>query len=278
MGHKNAYTESMQIDEFTTLIWDFWRSNKRSLPWRETQDPYKILVSEIMLQQTQVDRVIPKYSSWIEQFPDIPTLAVSPLSEVLSAWQGLGYNRRGLYLKNTAEKITTELGGIFPQDERQLRSLPGIGPYTAGAIRAFAWNKPVILIETNIRTVFIHHFFTDKERVHDREILSYIEETLPQETPREWYWALMDYGTHLKRTLPNPSRKSKHHLTQSRFKGSNREIRSKILKFVLTEGQVDKKSILKNVKSKKWGVEDNIEILIREGFLTKRNDIYSVGS
>ncbi|MEX0935019.1 MAG: A/G-specific adenine glycosylase [Candidatus Paceibacterota bacterium] len=268
----------MQIDEFHNLIWDFYRSNKRSLPWRETKDSYKILVSEVMLQQTQVDRVIPKYLSWIETFSDTTKLASASLKEVLNEWKGLGYNRRGLYLKQAAEKIVSEYDGAFPQDERSLRSLPGVGPYTAGAIQAFAWNKPVIFIETNIRTVFIHHFFSKKEKVHDKDILEYIEKTLPKKRAREWYWALMDYGAHLKQTLPNPSRRSKHHVIQEGFKGSNREVRSRILSFVLENGPVKREGILQQIQSRKWSVEDNIDTLTNEGLIKKSEGLYSVES
>lgn len=267
----------MQIGDFQALIWDFWGSNKRSLPWRETRDPYKILVSEIMLQQTQVDRVIPKYSSWIGRFPGFESLADAPLKEVLGEWQGLGYNRRGLHLKQASQIIVSEFEAKLPQNTKDLLSLPGIGPYTARAVQAFAWNKPSIFIETNIRTVYLHHFFPKEEKVHDRELLPYIEKSLPQERAREWYWALMDYGAYLKKELPNPSRNSRHHTKQSPFKGSNREVRSKILKFVLQHEPVRKDEVLKHIRSEKWNVENNITSLTNEGFLTDNKGIYSIG-
>src|SRR3989344_4074839 len=161
----------MNIKQFQKTIWDYYKTNKRYLPWRKTRDPYKILVSEMMLQQTQVSRVLPKYKSFSKKFPTVKVLAKAKLKEVLTEWQGLGYNRRAVFLKQCAEKIEKDFKGKFPKDFKALRTLPGIGPATAGDIMVFAWNIPMIVIETNIRSVFIHFFFKNQKKVHDKAIL-----------------------------------------------------------------------------------------------------------
>lgn len=226
----------MTPSKFKKTIWDFYVENKRDLPWRKTRDPYNILVSEIMLQQTQVSRAETKYVSFLKKFPTTRALAAAQLSDVLVEWQGLGYNRRAIYLKKCAEKIEADFGGKFPKDFATLCEFPGIGPATAGDIMAFAWNKPVAVIETNIRSVFIHFFFADRiagEKIHDKEILPLIEKTLDRENPREWYWALFDYGAYLKKTQKNPSRRSAHHVNQTRFEGSYRQKRAEVLRVFL---------------------------------------------
>lgn len=184
-----------------------------------------------MLQQTQVERVIPKYHAFMTQFPTVEALATAPLKDVLIAWQGLGYNRRAKFLQQSAKAVIDQ-GGNFPQEYQQLLQLPGIGPYTASAITAFAYNKPIRMIETNIRTAFIYHFFPDKEYVSDQELLPLIDQALPPDQPRIWYSALMDYGSVLKRLLPNPSRKSKHYKKQPSFVGSLRQTRGEILRLL----------------------------------------------
>jgi A/G-specific adenine glycosylase len=184
-----------------------------------------------MLQQTQVSRVLEKYPQFLKAFPTVEALANVQLSEVLKVWQGMGYNRRGLALKKMAEKVTTEFSGKIPRERHELESLPGVGPYTAGAVRAFAFDEPEIFIETNIRRIFIHHFFKNKEGISDREIYPLVEATLDRDRPREWYWALMDYGSHLpKIARKNPNTQSKHYMKQSTFKGSLRELRGKIIR------------------------------------------------
>jgi A/G-specific adenine glycosylase len=186
-----------------------------------------------MLQQTQVDRVIPFYTAFLKKFPTIKKLAYAPRKDVLRMWQGLGYNRRAKMLHDTAHIVCTHHNGRLPKSYEQLIALPGVGDYTAKAIRTFAYNEPEVMIETNIRAVFLHHFFPDEERVPDTQLLPYIADALKTEDPRVWYAALMDYGTHLKKHYVNPSRKSKHHTRQKPFKGSDREIRGAILRAVL---------------------------------------------
>ncbi len=212
-------------------VWQHYKAHGRhDLPWRLTTDPYAVLVSEVMLQQTQVSRVIPKYESFLESFPTVEVLAAAPLSAVLRLWQGLGYNRRAKLLQKTAQAVVAEFAGQFPRDEATLRRLPGIGPYTAAAVLAFAYNEPVVLIETNVRTVFLHHCFPSIEQVSDSALLPLIAQALPRGRAREWYWALMDYGSHLKTQHGNANRRSRSYTKQSRFVGSNRQVRGAIVR------------------------------------------------
>ncbi len=217
------------LASFVRRVWEHYREQGRDLPWRRTDDPYAVLVSEVMLQQTQVIRVVPKYAEFLEAFPTVETLGTAPLDELLRVWSGLGYNRRALNLKRAAETIVAEHGGRVPDTLEGLTALPGIGHATAAQVLAFAFDLGVPFIETNIRSVFLHEFFGDAEDVPDAAILPLVEATLPAEGAREWFWALMDYGTHLKATLPNPSRRSRHHVQQGRFEGSNRQLRGRLL-------------------------------------------------
>ena len=233
----------MHLKDFQLQIWEYYAAYGRyDLPWRQPDhngvfDPYAIMVSEIMLQQTQVQRVIPKFEAFMTQFPTVSALACAPLADVLIAWSGLGYNRRAKFLWQAAQYVTSELQGEFPQQQAELVKLPGVGSNTAGAIISYAFDQPVPFLETNIRTVFIHHFFTSQDGVSDTSILSLAEDAIQavasQEiadfTPRTWYWALMDYGTYLKQTVGNVSRRSKMYAKQSAFNGSRRQVRGAIL-------------------------------------------------
>jgi A/G-specific adenine glycosylase len=173
----------MTPKRFQEKVWDFYRqSGRHSLPWRKTHDPYKILVSEMMLQQTQVDRVIPKYEAFLKRFPKVLDLAAAPLSDVLALWSGLGYNRRALFLKRIADVVTAEMKGKFPKDAESLRALPGVGPYTAAAVSTFAYNQSNVFIETNIRAAYLHEFFPDMQGVSDAQILPLITKTVDIES------------------------------------------------------------------------------------------------
>ena len=205
---------------------------RRELPWRKTRDPYRILVSEVMLQQTQVVRVIPLYAAFIRRYPTARKLAAAPLREVLVAWQGLGYNRRAKMLHAAAKRIA-EQG--MPHEVRGLESLPGVGPYTARAVAAFAYDQDVIVVETNIRTAILHHFFPKRKKVSDKEIERVLAKLLPEGGARDWYSALMDYGAHLKRSGVSHNARSLHYAKQPRFTGSLREARGAILR-VLAQG------------------------------------------
>ncbi|MCA9364263.1 A/G-specific adenine glycosylase [Candidatus Kaiserbacteria bacterium] len=261
---------------FVRTVWQYYkREGRHTLPWRRTKNPYRILVSELMLQQTQVDRVVPKYRSFIRQFPTIRTLAAASLGEVLRVWQGLGYNRRAKYLHACAQAMVHEWGGVLPKNQSALETLPGIGPYTAGAVMVFAHNTPVVMIETNIRTVFLHHFFTDAVGVPDSEITYYIERTLDREKPREWYAALMDYGTYLKKAYPNPSRKSKHHTIQSKFQNSDRQIRGAILR-ALTDTPQSRGALSTRLEFEDARIAAQLAQLVHEGMVTRTGGRYQL--
>lgn len=218
----------------------YWRRHGRhELPWRQTDDPYAIVVSEVMLQQTQVPRVIEKYTAFLKAFPTFRTLsAVSPRA-VLQVWQGLGYNRRALMLQRCAQAVMRDHGGKLPREYETLKTLPGIGPYTAGAIMAFALNLPHPMIETNIRRVYLHHYFPGKKKVSDARILPIVTRTLDTKNPRRWYSALMDYGSYLATQVDNPNRRSKQYARQSTFEGSMRQLRGRVLAVLLRGGTRD---------------------------------------
>lgn len=263
---------AVKITAFQKKILTFYKNSGRDLPWRRTHDPYHILVSEFMLQQTQAVRVIPKYEKFIKKFRTVEILARSNTKDILTLWQGLGYNRRALYLKRAAEIIVNEYKGIVPRNAEELEQLPGIGPYTARAIVVFAYDAREIVIETNIRSIFIHEFFKDKERIRDEEIVTLIEKTLPSNDFRKWYAALMDYGSLLKQTIGNPSRKSKTYIRQKPFSGSNRQVRGQILRLLL-ENPISSKDLALRIGKDKLILADT---LVQEGFANKKNGRYSL--
>lgn len=226
----------MNVNEFQQLIRLKGHELYRDMPWRQDTRPYYILVSELMLQQTQVSRVIPKFEQFIAAFPDTAALARASLADVLTFWQGLGYNRRAKFLHLSAQRVMDEYGGVFPESEKALCTLPGVGKNTAGALRAYAFNQPALFVETNVRTVYIYHLFPDQDTVSDDEVLSALRETIDQENPREWYWALMDYGSHLKSQGVRTNARSAHYTKQSPLEGSVRQVRGRILKQLTSTG------------------------------------------
>lgn len=226
---------TQQDQYFTEQVWDYYhRHGRHDLPWRQNTDTanyaYFVLVSEIMLQQTQVSRVIPAFQAWIARFPDITSVAQATRADCIMQWSGLGYNRRAKYLHDSCSILTANYGGIIPRSTEQLTALPGIGSNTAGAIVAYSYNMPTTYIETNIRTVYLYHYFSDELiPVADSQLVPIIKRTVDKEHPREWYWALMDYGSHLKKTVGNISKNSKHYAKQSKFEGSLRQLRGKVV-------------------------------------------------
>jgi A/G-specific adenine glycosylase len=261
---------------FQQFIWNFYAHNKREFAWRNNADPYSIVVSEIMLQQTQTHRVILKYEQFIDLFPTFACLAQVTLAQVLAAWQGLGYNRRAKFLHQIAQKVVSEFGGLLPEDPSVLQTFPGIGKATAASIAAFAFNKPTVFIETNIRAVFIHSFFQDRIDVHDNELFPLIAATVDQHNPREWYYALMDYGVYLKKLNPNPSRKSKHHVVQSKFEGSDRQIRGMIVRTVLEHGSLHKDNLLGLINKEAERVAMILDQLQQEQLIIIENDLIRI--
>jgi A/G-specific adenine glycosylase len=268
--------DSSTIRSFRKKVLAHYRTDGRDLPWRTTTDPYRILVSEIMLQQTQVERVIDKYRAFLAVFPDFSTLATAPLPELLRLWQGMGYNRRALSLRALAQQVVTGHNGSLPANRDTLITLPGIGPYTSGAIMAFAFNMPVVFMDTNIRRVFIHEFFQDSENIHDNELLPLVEQTLDVRNLRNWYNALMDYGATLKRTQANPNKRSAHYARQSPFENSNRQVRGRILKAILNEAPLTVIGIAEATGMERGRVVRNLGDLEKEGFIMKKGRRYSV--
>lgn len=260
------------------MINGYYRRHGRDLPWRKTTDPYGVFVSEVMLQQTQVSRVIPKYVDFMGRFPRVERLARAPLEDILGAWQGLGYNRRALALKRAAEQIMDRHDGLVPDDEASLEDLPGIGTATARSIQAFAFNRPVIFIETNIRAVFLHYFFKGREKVSDAELEPVIEATLDRENPRRWYNGLMDYGTCLKKTHPNPARASAHHTVQAPFQGSLRQVRGAILRLLLDTGAVAEGDLPGLIGFAESRVREALSHLERDGLILKNATMVSIDS
>jgi A/G-specific adenine glycosylase len=266
----------VDLEGFRRIIRRYYRINGRKLPWRETQDSYRILVSEIMLQQTQVERVLKKYPPFIESFPDFETLAAAPLSRILSIWQGMGYNRRALQLKRCAERVVETHGGKLPESPEALRRLPGVGKATAGSITAFAFERPAVFIETNIRRVFLHFFFPGRDGVSDAEILPLVERALDRRDPRSWYYALMDYGVMLKKEYGNANVRSRHYKKQPAFEGSNRQIRGEILKLLVAEPRLPEAEILKRVGGNSGRARTALACLAREGLVAFRRGTFSL--
>ena len=244
-GEGNWYTEGVEnvtIERFGEFIMEKGRELYRDMPWRRDTRPYYILVSELMLQQTQVERVIPKFENFVEKFPSETDLAKATVADVLMLWQGLGYNRRAKYLLNAAQYIHHKSGGTFPEERQDLLKLPGVGPNTAGAILAYAYNQPAIFIETNVRTVYIHHFFGATEEVTDALITELLEHTIDINNARRFYWALMDYGSWLKRSGVRNVGQSRHYTKQSALHGSLRQMRGRIIT-ALSSGQLAPRSL-----------------------------------
>lgn len=303
-----------ELRAFVEFVAKKGRELYRDLPWRRTYDPYAIWISEVMLQQTQVSRVDGRWQRWLERFPTVDALAAAAPSDVLEEWQGLGYNRRALSVHRAAQAIS-EAGGVFPQDPKELVKLPGIGPATAAGIRAFAFNLHGVYLETNVRTVFLHELYPQAEGVPDSELVPLVELTCPASvedavdadsaagadaavdtatetdetelTPRSWYYALLDYGAYLKKTIPNPSRRSKSHVKQSRFEGSHRQKRAELLRVLLAhkdEGGAEFETLHQElcqieVSAGRETLDEQVtlgllEELAKEGFCQKNNEYW----
>lgn len=268
-----------QIKKFQTKIWKYYQTNGRNFVWRQKITPYFVVVSEIMLQQTQTKRVAEKFPEFIKKFPNFKILANASTAEVIQAWQGLGYNRRALFLRELAKKVVNEYNGKLPNNPEELVKLPGVGKNTTGSIAAFAFNTPTIFIETNIRSVFLHEFFPDQTEVSDTELLPLIEASVSKDNPREWYYALMDYGVALKRANKNPSRASKHHTKQSKFIGSKRQIRGEILRR-LTQGPLSLQLLKKTINKLESTHFKELPLILgeltKEGFIELKNGKFSL--
>ncbi len=283
-------TDVLEPNEFTAMLRGFYDEHGRhDMAWRHSEpdgsyDPYKIMVSELMLQQTQVSRVEPKFAAFIALFPSVKVLADATAAEVLRAWNGLGYNRRAKYLHEASLKIMTDFDGKFPDSLEALQVLPGIGPNTAGAIMAYAYNKPVVFVETNIRTVLIHHYFAGQTAIPDKDIITWLQKAVRQLEveqvtgfgPRQFYWALMDYGTFLKKTYGNNIAASKSYTKQSVFKGSRRQIRGKIIRLLTeTDEAASENQLLQKLDDER--TVSVIESLVKEGLVRRDADGLKLG-
>ncbi|MCF7944555.1 MAG: A/G-specific adenine glycosylase [Spirochaetia bacterium] len=256
------------IGNFRALIYAYYSNFGRKFPWRETQDPYRILLSEMMLQQTQTDRVLPKYIQFLETYPDIKALVKADISELITLWKGLGYNRRALALVRIAKTVVEKWDGQIPEDEKLLRSLYMVGPATAAAIRAFSFTKPSLYLETNIRRVLLYFFFYGAEEVKDAQLYDLLEHIMDEKDPKHWYYALMDYGVFLKKVIPNPNRRSAHYTRQAQFKNSNREIRGKLLDLLISKGDVQFEDINAELNYSEERLLNCLNSLINEGFIS----------
>lgn len=274
----NLYLTQQQILDFRKKIYDFYADHRREFLWRQKISDYNIFISEIMLQQTQTARVVVKFEQWLQIFPSFQSVALASNQEILTAWQGLGYNRRGLALHKAAMIIIREFSGQLPRDVKLLQSLPGIGPNTAGSICAFAFNLPVTFIETNIRTVFLHEFFVGVMQVDDKQILSLVAQTVDPADARNWYYALMDYGVYLKKTLKINNKASKHYARQSKFIGSRRQVRGSIVRILTKAYRLSHDQLIEMVQIDIADNQQNIDLvlqqLIRQQIVFCENDVY----
>ncbi len=280
LEHEQALKEGdnspLLFEEFQSAVWDFYKKNRRDFAWRNTRNPYHIVVSEIMLQQTQTARVSEKYENFLQQFPSFESLAGASVGNVLKEWVGLGYNRRALALHGIAQKVVAEHGGTLPNEPLVLESFKGLGPATAASIVAFAYNTPTVFIETNIRTVYLHAFFGhEQELIGDKQLLPLVAITVDQKNAREWYYALMDCGVELKKLYKNPSRKSKHHTKQSKFEGSDRQIRGAVVR-ILTQRQTVSLEELQALGYEKERLTKILDDLCKEGFIRCSKGLYKI--
>jgi A/G-specific adenine glycosylase len=266
----------MDKKEFRTTIYSYYEKEGRRFPWRKKIDPWGVMVSEFMLQQTQTDRVIVYWTRFMKKWPDPPSLAKASLEEALREWNGLGYNRRCCYLKDCARRITKEWDGEVPDNPKYLIALPGIGSYTAGAIPCFAYNHPSVFIETNIRAVFLHFYFKDRTGVKDREILPLLADHMDKRNPRKWYWALMDYGAALKQVTENPNRRSAHYARQSPFEGSFRQRRGTVIRVLVTRGPADMRQLRERSGLEEKDLYAVLEVLGKESMVTEKGGVYRI--
>ncbi|MCX8007839.1 MAG: A/G-specific adenine glycosylase [Coriobacteriia bacterium] len=269
LGGARSEIGEQALRQFREAVLEHYRQHGRDLPWRSTRDPYAILVSEVMLQQTQVSRVVPKYEEFLRAFPTVQALADAPLAEVLRVWSGLGYNRRAKALHEAARKILEEHGGTVPCSYAELRMLPGVGHATAAQVLAFAYGVPVPYLETNIRAALIHWFFPGREAVTDRELMPLAEAVLDREDPRVWHYAIMDYGAALKRRVPNPSRRSAHHAKQKPFAGSMREARGAVLRVLARRERASVEEIAVESGIHARRIRAAAAALVREGLVVR---------
>lgn len=273
------YKQKQTVDEtvkekFTSAIYTYYDSNYRTLPWRSTGNPYHILISEVMLQQTQVGRVVDKFHEFTAAFPTVQSLAGSSLHDVLAVWQGLGYNRRAKYLWECARIIASHYDGIIP-NEAELRKLPGLGRATAASVTIFAYNTPALYIETNVRTVYIHIFFGDSVQISDAMIAPILQQTMDEHNPRKFYNALMDCGTAMKK-FSKASRQSAQYKKQAPFHDSLRKVRGEIIRRLVTKNAVHKQELLTALEYDAQRIEQALSALCKDNMISEDNGIYRI--
>ncbi|MBL4587854.1 hypothetical protein JKY79_00760 [Candidatus Babeliales bacterium] len=273
---SKAKDRDEQLEICRSMIWQFYAQCRRSFSWREVITPYRILVSEVMLQQTQTSRVEQKFEQFMNKFPTIHDLAKASLHEVLTVWSGLGYNRRGRFLWLASQIVVEQWQGTISDDPDRLVTLPGVGKNSAGSIVAFAYNKPTIFLETNVRAVLIHYFFSDRDDVHDKELLPILNELVDRERARDFYYALMDLGVWLKKKYKNPTRKSSSYNKQSPFEGSVRQVRGAILRCLLAEKKVQKNYLFEKVGYEKELFDLALKQLVHEELVSSGRSFFKI--
>lgn len=262
------------VSSFQDEILSWYKVNERDLPWRKTRDPYAILVSEVMSQQTQLTRVIPKYNEWLKNLPTVASLANAEPRVVFQLWSGLGYNRRALNLHKAAQMIMQHYLGEWPHDTEALQTLPGIGEYTAAAIACFAFDNQIPVVDTNIRKVMMVRFgeYFDKDESESKQVADLAQQFLPIGKAYIWNQALMDYSALVlkKEKIVVPK--------QSKFLGSRRSYRGKVVKLLIAHHRLSFSELWNNIqdghsKDEQWFYEI-LDELVREGLIKLEEDQY----
>lgn len=270
-------SDTQSLKEFSSFILSFYEKHGRVFAWRQTSDPYRIHLSEVMLQQTQTSRVQPKYELFLSLWPTFKELSEATLEELLFNWKGLGYNRRALNLRKSA-RLTEQWGWTIPNDPKAIASLPGVGKATSAALLAFCYQERSIYLETNIRRVLLTCFFHECEGVKDKELEALLGELASlQSDIKSWYYALMDYGVLLKHLLPNANTRSAHYTKQGTFEQSNRQIRGALIHLLSDTGGKDERalhSILNAFEPER--ITYCLKQLQREGFVQERQGVYRI--
>ena len=263
----SKFSKSVKL-KFHDKLFTWWEFNKRSLPWRKTTNTYKIMVSEFMLQQTQVNRVIPKYNAWMKQFPTRQTLLQATNQKIFAIWQGLGYNRRAIWLKE-AIKLTDENFLWAPEN---LKEITGIGEYTARAIPIFAFNDDLVTVDTNIKNVLLHEKLIN-ESFTTKQIWKTAEKLLPAGKSRDYHNALMDYGSTLKSKKP----KMKTSLSKAqKFFNSTRDFRGRVIKTLVQNQPISAEIIASNCSIPKRQIDEILNGLLKDGLIKLDKNEFSL--
>lgn len=265
------------LHSFVQFILGFYKQYGRTFAWRQTSDAYRILLSEVMLQQTQTTRVQPKYTLFLSIWPDFEALAKTSLDELLFHWKGLGYNRRALNLLKSA-RATEAWNWTIPNDRTIIASLPGVGKATTAALLSFCYNERAIYLETNIRRVLLHCFYPESMGIADKELELLLAKLCDEvDDYKTWYYALMDYGVLLKTLVPNANVRSAHYSKQGKFENSNRQIRGQLIHLLSDTGPKQAEVILQLLsRFEEERVMDCLDQLKAEGFVQETEQVYSI--